>query len=162
MEGHLKEATVMAKDQDTGCPSAGAGREEQITGRGRGCSGHGSRGRSFASPSGTPTSSSSPTMPLGTRSWPPPPPRSSASSGGPRRPETCPRAYLTGYLAGKRAAKNGIEDAVLDIGLRGPAKGSAVFAALKGMIDAGIEIPHGEEVLPSQGKAQRCPHRREA
>jgi large subunit ribosomal protein L18 len=61
-----------------------------------------------------------------------------------------PATYLTGYLAGKRAAKNGIEDAVLDIGLKGPAKGSAVFAALKGMLDAGINIPHGEEVLPAK------------
>ncbi len=61
-----------------------------------------------------------------------------------------PAAYLTGYLAGKRAAQNGVENAVLDIGLKGPAKGSAVFAALKGMLDAGIIIPHGEEVIPAQ------------
>ncbi len=60
-----------------------------------------------------------------------------------------PAAYLTGYLAGKRAVQNGIEEAVLDIGLKGPARGSAVFAALKGMLDAGVNIPHGEEVLPS-------------
>jgi large subunit ribosomal protein L18 len=60
-----------------------------------------------------------------------------------------PAAYLTGYLAGKRAAERGVNEAVLDIGLKGPARGSAVFAALKGMIDAGIEIPHGEEVLPT-------------
>ncbi|MDW5563334.1 MAG: 50S ribosomal protein L18 [Methanomassiliicoccus sp.] len=60
-----------------------------------------------------------------------------------------PAAYLTGYLAGKRASQNGVEEAVLDIGLKGPARGSAIFAALKGMLDAGIEIPHGEEVLPA-------------
>jgi large subunit ribosomal protein L18 len=60
-----------------------------------------------------------------------------------------PAAYLTGYLAGKRATQSGVDEAVLDIGLKGPARGSAVFAALKGMLDAGIEIPHGEEVLPS-------------
>jgi large subunit ribosomal protein L18 len=60
-----------------------------------------------------------------------------------------PAAYLTGFLAGKRAAQNGIENAVLDIGLRGPTRGSAVFAALKGMLDAGINIPHGEDVLPA-------------
>ena len=60
-----------------------------------------------------------------------------------------PAAYLTGYLAGKRAAQSGVEEAVLDIGLKGPAKGSAVFAALKGMLDAGVNIPHGEEVLPA-------------
>jgi large subunit ribosomal protein L18 len=61
-----------------------------------------------------------------------------------------PAAYLTGYLAGKRASQNGVENAVLDIGLKGPAKGSAIFAALKGMLDAGIVIPHGEEVIPSE------------
>lgn len=61
-----------------------------------------------------------------------------------------PAAYLTGYLAGKRASQNGVEEAVLDIGLKGPAKGSAIFAALKGMLDAGIDIPHGEEVLPTE------------
>jgi len=61
-----------------------------------------------------------------------------------------PAAYLTGYLAGKRALSKGIGKAVLDIGLRPPARGSAMFAALKGMIDAGMEIPHGEEVLPPE------------
>lgn len=60
-----------------------------------------------------------------------------------------PAAYLTGYLAGKRAMQNGVDEAVLDIGLKGPARGSAVFAALKGMLDAGVQIPHGEEVLPA-------------
>ncbi len=63
-----------------------------------------------------------------------------------------PAAYLTGFLAGKRASQNGVEEAVLDIGLKGPAKGSAIFAALKGMLDAGIEIPHGEEVLPAEDR----------
>lgn len=60
-----------------------------------------------------------------------------------------PAAYLTGYLAGKRAKKGGVEEAVLDIGLKVPAKGAAVFAALKGMLDAGLDIPHGREILPS-------------
>ncbi|MFA5313857.1 MAG: 50S ribosomal protein L18 [Methanomassiliicoccales archaeon] len=60
-----------------------------------------------------------------------------------------PAAYLTGYLIGKRAKGKGIDNAVLDIGLKVPAKGSCVFAALKGMVDAGVEIPHGEEVIPS-------------
>jgi large subunit ribosomal protein L18 len=39
---------------------------------------------------------------------------------------------------------------VLDIGLKEPTKGSGVFAALKGMVDAGLEIPHGKDVLPSK------------
>jgi len=61
-----------------------------------------------------------------------------------------PAAYLTGYLAGKRAVKEGVESAVLDIGLKEPVKGAGCFAALKGMLDAGVEIPHGEEVLPAE------------
>jgi len=31
-----------------------------------------------------------------------------------------------------------------------PAKGATVFAALKGMVDAGMKIPHGKDVLPSK------------
>ena len=63
-----------------------------------------------------------------------------------------PSAYLAGYLAGKRAADKGIKQAVLDIGLKSPTKGSKVFAALKGMVDAGVDIPHGEEILPGEDR----------
>ncbi len=63
-----------------------------------------------------------------------------------------PAAYLTGYLAGKLALKKGIEKAVLDIGLQSPVKGSRVFAALKGMVDAGLYVPHSEEVYPSEDR----------
>ncbi len=61
-----------------------------------------------------------------------------------------PAAYLTGYLAGKMALKKGIKEAVLDIGLQRPVKGSKVFAVLKGMLDAGIEIPHSDNIFPSE------------
>ncbi|MGC8565398.1 MAG: 50S ribosomal protein L18 [Thermoplasmata archaeon] len=62
--------------------------------------------------------------------------------------KTLPAAYLTGYLAGKRAIKNNLESAVLDLGMQRPTKGGRVFAALKGMLDAGLEIPYSEEILP--------------
>ena len=61
-------------------------------------------------------------------------------------------AYLTGLLAGSRAKAKSVEKAVLDIGLQSPAKGSKVFSALKGMLDAGIEIPHGSEILPDEAR----------
>jgi len=64
--------------------------------------------------------------------------------------KSVPAAYLTGYLAGLRAKKENIENAVLDIGRYTPTKGGRVFAALKGMLDAGIDIPHDEDILPSQ------------
>ena len=44
----------------------------------------------------------------------------------------------------------GRSDAVLDIGLAGSTPGGRVFSALKGMIDAGMDIPHSEEVLPDE------------
>jgi large subunit ribosomal protein L18 len=60
-----------------------------------------------------------------------------------------PAAYLTGYLAGLRAKKAGHTEAVLDLGLRRPTAGGRLFSALKGLLDAGLEIPHGETVFPS-------------
>lgn len=60
-----------------------------------------------------------------------------------------PAAYLTGYLAGLRAKTAGADDVVLDVGLRHPTTGGRLSAALKGLLDAGLEIPHGEEQFPS-------------
>jgi large subunit ribosomal protein L18 len=58
-----------------------------------------------------------------------------------------PAAYLTGLLAGKRALAAGLAEAVLDIGLNSPTPGSKVFAVQEGAIDAGLEIPHNDDVL---------------
>jgi len=58
-----------------------------------------------------------------------------------------PAAYLTGFLAGKRALDAGLEEAVLDIGLNTATPGSKVFAVQEGAIDAGLDIPHNEDVL---------------
>jgi large subunit ribosomal protein L18 len=58
-----------------------------------------------------------------------------------------PAAYLTGLLAGLRALEAGVEEAVLDIGLNSPTPGSKVFAVQEGAIDAGLEIPHNDDVL---------------
>lgn len=60
-----------------------------------------------------------------------------------------PAAYLTGYLAGLRAKAAGVERAVLDLGLRRPTEGGRSLAALKGLLDAGVDIPHGEATFPS-------------
>jgi large subunit ribosomal protein L18 len=55
-----------------------------------------------------------------------------------------PAAYLTGLLCGLKAKAKGVEEAVLDIGLVAPTKGSKVFAALSGVLDAGVDVPHDE------------------
>jgi len=61
-----------------------------------------------------------------------------------------PTAYLTGLLCGLKAKAKGVNEAVLDIGLHSPTKGARVFAALKGVLDAGLNVPHGEEKLPDE------------
>ena len=63
-----------------------------------------------------------------------------------------PAAYLTGLLIGKMAAKKNIKEAILDIGLHSPTKGSKVFAVAKGAIDAGLKIPMSESVVPSEDR----------
>lgn len=64
--------------------------------------------------------------------------------------KSIPASYLVGYLAGKRAAKAGVTKAVVDIGMFTATKGNRLFAAVKGAIDAGIEIPVSDDVLPAQ------------
>ncbi|MEM1983674.1 MAG: 50S ribosomal protein L18 [Candidatus Korarchaeum sp.] len=65
-----------------------------------------------------------------------------------------PAAYLTGYLAALRAKKAGVSEAVLDIGRFPSTKGSRLYAALKGVLDAGIHVPHSDEVLPSEERVR--------
>ncbi|MGD6851390.1 MAG: 50S ribosomal protein L18 [Candidatus Bathyarchaeia archaeon] len=55
-----------------------------------------------------------------------------------------PAAYLTGLLCGLKAKAAGVNAAILDLGLINPTKGAKVFAILHGVIDAGVEIPHGD------------------
>ncbi len=49
-----------------------------------------------------------------------------------------PTAYLLGLYIGKLAKEKHVEEVILDIGLHTPTKGSLVFYALKGAIDAGL------------------------
>jgi len=58
-----------------------------------------------------------------------------------------PAAYLTGLLCGLKAKAQGVEEVILDIGLVAPTKGAKVFAALNGVLDAGVAVPHSEEKI---------------
>lgn len=58
-----------------------------------------------------------------------------------------PAAYLTGLLCGSKAKAQGVKEAILDIGLIAPTKGAKIFAALNGVLDAGVDVPHSEEKL---------------
>ena len=63
-----------------------------------------------------------------------------------------PADYLTGLLVGLKAKAKGLQEAILDIGLSSPSKGSGIFALLKGILDADISVPHSEEKLPSENR----------
>jgi large subunit ribosomal protein L18 len=65
-----------------------------------------------------------------------------------------PAAYLTAYLAGLRAKAGGREEAVLDVGIRRPTSGGRLAAALKGLLDAGLEIPHGDSGFPTADRLE--------
>ena len=62
--------------------------------------------------------------------------------------KSIPAAYLTGYLAGKKALEQGVKDAVLYSGTRRYTQRMA--AALKGVMDAGLEVPADKETFPGE------------
>ena len=63
-----------------------------------------------------------------------------------------PAAYLTGLLAGKKAADKKFKKAIVDLGLQTPSQGSRIYAAVKGAKDAGLEINCSDEALPADDR----------
>lgn len=63
--------------------------------------------------------------------------------------KSIPASYLTGYIAGMRAKKAGVTEAIVDIGMQVSSKGNRLYAAVKGALDAGLTMPVSKEVLPS-------------
>lgn len=61
--------------------------------------------------------------------------------------KSVPAAYLTGYLAGKKAIGKGAKGAIMYTGTRRFTQRMA--AALKGIIDAGLEVPSDPESFPT-------------
>ena len=59
-----------------------------------------------------------------------------------------PAAYLTGYLAGKKAISNGVKNAILYSGTRKYTQRMA--AVVKGVVDAGMKVPSDEETFPTE------------
>jgi len=60
--------------------------------------------------------------------------------------KSIPAAYLTGYLAGKKALSQGAKDAILYTGTRRYTQ--RVAAALKGVVDSGLQVPSDSETFP--------------
>ncbi len=66
--------------------------------------------------------------------------------------KSVPACYLAGFALAREAISIGHNEAILDIGLAASSRGNRAYSALKGMVDAGLEIPHSEEVLPSDDR----------
>ena len=64
--------------------------------------------------------------------------------------KSVPAAYLTGYLAGKKAMEKGAKGAILYTGTRRFTQRMA--AALKGIIDACLEVPAEPETFPAESR----------
>jgi large subunit ribosomal protein L18 len=64
--------------------------------------------------------------------------------------KSVPAAYLTGYLAGKKAISKGAKDAILYTGTKRYTQRMA--AALKGIIDAGLKVPASEDTFPPEDR----------
>jgi len=67
--------------------------------------------------------------------------------------KSMPAAYLTGLLVGKKAKVKGIGKAILDIGFAIPKRKGWWASALKGSLDAGLDIAAGEEAIPDDERA---------
>ncbi len=63
-----------------------------------------------------------------------------------------PAAYLTGLLFGKKMLALNYTEGIADIGLHASTQGTRIYAAIKGVIDAGIDIPHNSDIFPDEGR----------
>jgi len=61
-----------------------------------------------------------------------------------------PAAYLTGCLLASKVKKS--LKCVVDIGLNVSIKGSVLYAAVKGAIDGGLDIPFSESIVPAEDR----------
>lgn len=60
--------------------------------------------------------------------------------------------YLTGLLFGKKIIKEKAKEAILDSGLIESTHGSRIYAALKGIIDAGLNVRHSQKMFPEENR----------
>ncbi len=61
-----------------------------------------------------------------------------------------PAAYLTGLLLGRKAFGKALKAGVLDTGLRSAIPKGKIYAFLKGVLDGGLDVPHGDDMFPTE------------
>ena len=66
--------------------------------------------------------------------------------------KSTPACYLLGLHAGKKALAAGVKEAVAYNGLIPFIRGSRIAALFKGVLDAGVAVPVGEEAFPDDAR----------
>jgi large subunit ribosomal protein L18 len=61
-----------------------------------------------------------------------------------------PACYLAGILIAKKAKEQKVSAAIVDFGLQSNVPGSRLYAAVKGAIDGGLNVPADSSALPSE------------
>ena len=64
--------------------------------------------------------------------------------------KSLPASYLAGLQLGKLAIAKGVKSVIVDLGLQTPKSGSRLYAALKGVVDAGLDVPTSDNIFPSE------------
>jgi large subunit ribosomal protein L18 len=71
--------------------------------------------------------------------------------------KSTPACYLLGMLAGRKALEKGVKDAVVYNGVAPFIRGARAAAFVKGVADAGVKVPVGDEALPSEERISGKP-----
>ncbi len=66
--------------------------------------------------------------------------------------KSLPAAYLTGVLLASTMKERGLNDCIIDLGIKTNTKGSRIFAVLKGAADAGLKFPHSPDYFPADDR----------
>ncbi len=65
-----------------------------------------------------------------------------------------PAIYLTGLLIGVLLKEKKVSKVIFDTGVRNYKSKSRIYAALKGIVDAGIECPHDPKAFPDADRIE--------
>lgn len=61
-------------------------------------------------------------------------------------------AYLAGFLCGLKAKKNNLQKGIVDLGFSRSVHKSSVFAVVRGLKDAGFDVPFSDEAVPDNDR----------
>ena len=64
--------------------------------------------------------------------------------------KSIPATYLAGYFVGKKILKDKLETPIVDLGMQRALAKTRIFAFIKGLIDAGVEVPCDEDKFPEE------------